>query len=55
MGINSLPALEDYWKQSLVYHYAPVADRTPPPPKNRQKRLEETARLREETKATRRD
>ena len=27
MGINSLPALEDYWKKDPVYHYAPVADR----------------------------
>ncbi len=27
MGINSLPALEDYWKQNPVYHYSPVADR----------------------------
>ncbi len=27
MGINSLPALEDYWKRNPVYHYSPVADR----------------------------
>jgi len=27
MGINSLPALKDYWKRNPVYHYAPVADR----------------------------
>ena len=27
MGINSLPALKDYWKRDPVFHYAPIADR----------------------------
>lgn len=27
MGINSLPALDDYWKKDSVYHYSPIADR----------------------------
>ena len=27
MGINHLPALEDYWKRDPFLHYAPVADR----------------------------
>ncbi len=29
MGINSLPSLEDYWKDDEVYHYKPVADKIP--------------------------
>ncbi len=29
MGINSLPSLEDYWKEDKVYHYRPVADKIP--------------------------
>ena len=27
MGINSLPALKDYWKRDPAFHYAPIADR----------------------------
>ena len=27
MGINSLPALDDYWKKDSVYHYSPIADK----------------------------
>ena len=27
MGINSLPALNDYWKKDSVYHYGPIADK----------------------------
>jgi hypothetical protein len=27
MGINSLPALKDYWKLDPAFHYAPIADR----------------------------
>ena len=27
MGINSLPALKDYWKRDPTFHYAPIADR----------------------------
>ena len=26
MGINSLPAIYDYWKKDPIYHYAPIAD-----------------------------
>ncbi len=26
MGINDLPAIDDYWKKDSVYHYSPVAD-----------------------------
>ena len=29
MGINHLPALEDYWKRDPFLHYVPVADRIP--------------------------
>ena len=28
MGINSLPALKDYWKCDPAFHYAPIADRS---------------------------
>ena len=27
MGINRLPALEDYWSKDPMYHYCPIADR----------------------------
>ena len=27
MGINHLPALEDYWSKDPTYHYSPIADR----------------------------
>ena len=27
MGINSLPALKNYWKHDPAFHYAPIADR----------------------------
>ena len=27
MGLNKLPSIDDYWKQSPVYHYSPIADR----------------------------
>ena len=27
MGINRLPALEDYWSKDPMYHYSPIADR----------------------------
>ena len=27
MGINSLPALKDYWKRDPAFHYSPIADR----------------------------
>ena len=26
MGLNQPPSIEDYWKQSPVYHYSPIAD-----------------------------
>ena len=29
MGINTLPALNDYWKLDSRYHYSPIADRIP--------------------------
>ncbi len=29
MGINSLPSIEDYWKEDEVYHYNPVASKIP--------------------------
>ena len=27
MGINHLPALDDYWSKDPMYHYSPIADR----------------------------
>ena len=27
MGLNQLPSIDDYWKRSPVYHYAPIAER----------------------------
>lgn len=27
MGLNQLPSVNDYWKRSEVYHYAPIAER----------------------------
>ncbi len=27
MGLNKLPSVDDYWKQSQVYHYSPIADK----------------------------
>ncbi len=27
MGLTKLPSVDDYWKQSPVYHYSPIADK----------------------------
>ncbi len=27
MGLNKLPSVDDYWKQSPIYHYSPIADK----------------------------